>query len=285
MVGGALVAGAGALCGVLGECSLPAEWSVRIPSWAGPAGRAAGVAAAGLTAVGAGLLTVDLVLSAPALAGAYRAIAPTASAGLGLTLLAVGYLPNAVVAAVGWALGPGVAVGAASSSPVAAIAGARSSIPLLAALPSTPPPGWAVAVPVLPMLVGLLVGASVGRSCGDGSRDRVPAAIGAAGLTALGAGLLAVLAGGRLAAGPFDPITVPAGELVLAVLAFVGVPAVLVARRWPRRADRAEAVAAEPVTAEPGPPVRMTVAELVAQREREKVAQAAAGQDTGSDNP
>jgi hypothetical protein len=113
----------------------------------------------------------------------------------------------------------------------------------------------------------------------------VPAAIGAAGLTAIGAGLLAVLAGGRLAAGPFDPITVPAGELVLAVLAFVGVPAVLVARRWPRRADRAEAVAAEPVTAEPGPPVRMTVAELVAQREREKVAQAAAGQDTGSDNP
>ncbi len=228
MLGGGLVAGAAGAVGVLRGCGLPAEWRDRLPRWLPGAMRAAAVAVTGLVTAGGALVLLVLALSAPIIAAAYRAAAPDLGAAAGLTVLAVGYLPNAVLAGTSWMLGPGVSVGTATASPFATYAGEASTFPLLAAVPTAPAPAWAPAVLVLPVLVGVLTGRQCGRLP---VQQRVPAATGGSVLAAIAIGWLAVGAGGRLAAGPFDPVRLPAEILVPAVLLLVGVPAVLVAGR------------------------------------------------------
>ncbi len=241
MVGGGLVGAAAGAVGVLQVCALPVEWSSRLPDWLPTAGRGAAVALAGLLTAGAGVLVLALVLGLPDVAAAYRTNAPDLGAAVGLTVLALGYLPNAVLAGTSWMLGPGVAVGTASASPFATYAGPHSTFPLLAAFPTTPAPVWAGAVLVLPALVGVLTGL---RCCRAPRAQRLPAAVGAGVLAAVTIGWLALFAGGRLAAGPFDPVRLPVELLGLAVLGLVGVPAVLVV--WLRR-GRPAAVAADRV--------------------------------------
>lgn len=227
MTGGGLVAGTAAALGVVRACGLPAEWAGRVPGWAWAGLRAAGVAVTAVLVSGALALVAALVLSAPSVAEAYRQLAPDVGAGLGLTLLMLAYLPNAVVAGASWMLGPGVAVGTATASPFAAYPGAASHIPLLAALPITTPPAWALAVLAVPVGAGVLAGLVCRRSV-DGPAQ-LPAAGAAAVLAALALGLLATLAGGHLAAGLLDPVRVPAGLVIPAALLLVGVPAVVVA--------------------------------------------------------
>ena len=150
MLGGALIAGIGAVIGVLRVCGLPLEWSQRIPDWARVGARGAAVAIVALLGVGALMVLLALVIGAPSVAMAYRAVAPDFGAGVGVTLLALAYLPNAVVGGMAWALGPGVAVGPAAASPFAAFPGAPSDFPLLAALPTATPSEWALVVLLLP---------------------------------------------------------------------------------------------------------------------------------------
>ncbi|OJY52637.1 DUF6350 family protein [Pseudonocardia sp. 73-21] len=227
MIGGGLVAGVAAAFGVARTCGLPAEWTERVPGWASAGLRAAGVALVAVLAAGALALLAALVVSAPSVAEAYRQLAPGVGAGLGLTLLMLAYLPNAVIAGAAWVLGPGVAVGTATASPFAAYpGGAASHIPLLAALPTTTPPVWALAVLAVPIGAGVLAGLVCRRSV-EGPAQ-LAAAVAAAVLSALALGLLAVLAGGHLAAGVFDPIRVPAGLVIPATLLLVGVPALIV---------------------------------------------------------
>jgi hypothetical protein len=223
MVGGALVAGTGAVAGVLRVCGLPAD---RLPAWAPPALRGTAVALTGLGCVGALALLAALVVAAPRVAAAYEQLAPDAGAGVGVTLLALAYLPNAVLAGLSWVLGPGVAVGAAGASPFVAHAGEQSSFPLLAALPAGAPPAWALTVFALPFAVGVLAGFAVRRAAGV---HHFTAAVATAVLTALATAVLAGIAGGRLAAGPFDPVRLPVELVVPAVLLWVGVPVVLIA--------------------------------------------------------
>jgi Family of unknown function (DUF6350) len=237
MLGGALVAGTGAACGLARSCGLPAGWSARLPGWA-PAGvRAAAVALVALLSAGAAVTAVALAAGAPAVADAYRSLAPGFGGGLGVTLLALAYLPNAVIAGTSWVLGPGLSVGTATASPFGAAGGEPSTFPLLAALPSTTPPVWALAVLLIPVGAGVLAGMTCRRAAPDAGR--LPAAAVATGLTALGAATLACLAGGRLAAGVFDPVTVPVGLAVPAVLLLVGVPALVTAGVQAGRAEPA----------------------------------------------
>ena len=230
MLGGGLVAAVAGAVGVVAACGLPAEWTDRMPGWLPVAGRATAVALTGLATAGGAVVVVNLVIGAGDIDTAYRVLAPDFGAGVGLTLLALGYLPNAVLGGMSWVLGPGVAVGTATTSPFATYGGAHSNFPLLAAFPTASVPAWAAAVLVLPVAVGVLTGLRCGRAA---IGQRVPAAIGAAALTAVAVGLLAELAGGRLAAGPFDPVRLPAELLVPATLLLVGVPATLVT--WLRR--------------------------------------------------
>ncbi len=227
MVGGGLVAGTGAAIGVVRACGLPPEWTRRVPDWALVGARAAAVAVVGLLGAGALMLLVALALGAPAVVASYRALAPTFGAGVGLTLLALAYLPNAVVGGMSWVLGPGVGVGSAATSPFAAFPGVPSDFPLLAALPSTTPPEWVLAVLLLPIGVGAATGLACRRALPVPAR--LPAAATATVLTAVAVALLAELAGGRLAAGAFDPVQVPVGLVVPAALLLVGVPTLVMA--------------------------------------------------------
>jgi hypothetical protein len=116
----------------------------------------------------------------------------------------------------------------------------------------------------------------------------VPAASVAIVITVVTIGLLCVLSGGRLAAGAFDPVTVPAGLAMASVLLLVGVPALLVAgvtrfgepdeAEWTDDAPGvvAEDAAEDDSAAEAEPAKPRTVAELVALREQQAVAAAAA---------
>ena len=189
------------------------------------------------------LLVVALVTAAPRMVTAYRALAPTFGDGLGVTLLGLAYLPNAAVGALSWAVGAGFSVGSATMSPFDAKPGVPSSFPLLAALPTGVPPVWAPAVLALPVIVGLLVGLSVRRAL-PVPADRIRATVVAGLVAASGATLLALLAGGRLAAGPYDPVRFPPELVAPATLLWVGGVAAVVAilRRPDENPEYAEVV-------------------------------------------
>lgn len=311
MVGGGLLAGVAAGVGVLRACGLPADLAAKVSDWVRAGVRGAGVALAALLCAGAGVVLAALVLGASSVATAYHELAPGFGAGLGLTLLAIAYLPNAVIAGASWTLGPGVGVGAATASPFAAFPGTPSHFPLLSAVPTTEPPLWTLAALLLPVVAGVLAGLRCRRAVAGPAR--LPAAALAVVLTAVAVALLALLAGGRLAAGPFDPIRIPGEVLLPAVLLLVGVPALVVAaapRRGeaepepeplPRRpvavrASRA-AVVEEPMGAEESSDVEVaesaepaeaprTVAELVALRAQQAAEQAVAAEaDVSEESP
>jgi hypothetical protein len=298
MVGGGLVAGIGAVIGVLRACGIPPEWAQRIPDWARVGARGAGIAIVALLGAGALMVMLALVIGAPSVATAYRVVAPDFGAGIGVTLLALAYLPNAIVGGMAWVLGPGVAAGSAAASPFAAFPGVPSDFPLLAALPTTTPPEWALVVLLLPVGIGALAGLTVRRALP--MSGRLPAAGVTTALTAAAVGLLAELAGGRLAAGSFDPIQVPVGLVLPAALLLVGVPTLVVASVQRRGEPGDEGDESDPhpepdapvraarrrlrlggrrpvpeAALDDQPPRRKTVAELVAEKERQHAAEAA----------
>ncbi|MBW0116474.1 cell division protein PerM, partial [Pseudonocardia abyssalis] len=222
LVSSGLVAGGAATIGVVRVCGRPSDH--RIPAWTGDALRSGAVALTGLLALGALALFAALLLGAPAVGEAYADLAPGLGAGVGVTLLALAYLPNAVIGGLSWVAGPGFTVGTAVVSPFGVTAGEPSVFPLLAALPAGSPPVWAALVLAGPIAVGVLTGI-VARRSGD---DAMPVAgVAVAGATVV-VGLLGALAGGRLAAGPYDPVRIPVELLVPSVLLLVGVPALLV---------------------------------------------------------
>ncbi|MBV8540166.1 MAG: AAA family ATPase [Pseudonocardiales bacterium] len=214
-LGCALVAGVAAGLGLARPCGLLPAALRRAPGWVRP-GLMAGLW--GLTVLlTAGLATVlmALVASAPEVA---RMAGSDAGSALGLTVLSLGYLPNAVIAGLSWLAGPGLSVGALSVSALAVHAGPVPAVPLLAALPQGPVQPWWGVVLVVPVLVG----AAVGRRCAAAEPDlpqRLRVLGVAAGVLALGSAVLGALAGGRLGAAAFDPVEVPFGTLAVAVLA------------------------------------------------------------------
>jgi hypothetical protein len=227
MVGGGLVSGVAAAAGVLRACGLPADLADRLPGWLRPALHGTAVALVGLAFIGSAVLLTGLAVQADAVAAAYARLAPGFGAAVGVTLLAIAYLPNAVLGGMCWALGPGITVGTATASPFVTNTAGASSFPLLAGLPTGAPPVWALLVFVLPIGVGVIAGIACKRAAS--AQYRFQAALATTGLTAAVTGLLAVLSGGRLATGPFDPVRMPVELLVPATLLWVGVPIMLIA--------------------------------------------------------
>jgi hypothetical protein len=214
-VGCALLTGAAAGLGLARPCGLLPAALRRAPDWV-RSGLGAGLwGLAALLTAGLATVLIALVVSAPEVV---RMSGSDAGSAFGLSVLSLGYLPNAAIAAVSWLAGPGLSIGALSVSPVAVHAGAVPAVPLLAALPQGGVQSWwgiGLAVP-------LLVGAAVGRRCATTDFDlpqRLRAIGVAAAVLALGSAVLGALAGGRLGSAAFDPVDVPAGQLAGAVLA------------------------------------------------------------------
>ncbi len=247
-VGCAVVAGAAAGVGLAGPCRLVPALLRQAPCWVLP-GLLAGLWGLAVLLT-AGLATVLLVVTVSA-PDVIRTLGPDAGSAFGLAVLSIGYLPNAAIGALSWLAGPGFTIGALSVSPFAVHAAAVPAVPLLAALPPGPPQSWWVAALAVP----LLAGAAVGRRCATGrelpERLRV---LGVAGtVIALGAAVLALLAGGQLGAAAFDPVEIPAGALAVALLAATllgGCTTALLSP--PRKGSPAAADQAQPVAADPG---------------------------------
>ncbi len=234
---GVLFAGVGTAIGLSGRCGLRSALLATAdePTRAGL--RAGVLGLIGLLAAGAVLLALALVLSWSTVATMFLVNAPGFGGGLGMLLLSLAYLPNVLVGALSFAVGPGFSIGALVVRPLAFHPGPVPGLPLLGAVPAQSGPWWVVVL-LLPASIGVGVGWSCRRVADPVSArsrradeqprsDRALGRLRSVGVAALVVGLgclvLAAFAGGTVAAGPFNPVTVAAGLLALSALGWVGV--------------------------------------------------------------
>ncbi|HEX3778115.1 MAG TPA: DUF6350 family protein [Pseudonocardiaceae bacterium] len=225
----AVAAGLSRRCGLVSAVLSRADEPTRSGLRAGLLGLA------GLLAVGALLYALALALSLPTVAGMFGT--DGFGGGLGILLLSLAYLPNAVIGALSFAVGPGFSIGAMVVRPLAFHSGPVLGLPLLGALPVRPAPWWLVAF-LLPAAVGVGVGWACRRvtdpvsprSRRTGAEPRPDRALGrlrAVGVAAVTVGVgclaLAALAGGTVADGPFNPVTIQAGLLALTAFGWIGI--------------------------------------------------------------
>ncbi|SFL90548.1 DUF6350 family protein [Geodermatophilus ruber] len=234
-VGCLLLAGLASGWGVLRESGLLGA----LPGPVRPLGRAvlAGLLAA--LALGLGMVAVALASDAGGYATLSDSLGGSAAGAVGLLALCALLLPNAAVAAIGLAAGPGFAVGSGTLVSVHGVTlGAVPALPLLAALPDTQAvPLLAFASQAVPALAGLVAGATLGRRLGDTEGGSVVAALWgvlAGALLGLTCGVLAWLAGGSLGDGALAQVGAPPVTTGLAVAAQAGIAAALGAAvaRW-----------------------------------------------------
>jgi hypothetical protein len=159
-----------------------------------------------------GAATVLMVISLLVHAGEFGSIAGDyhgAAGEFSIVLLSVVYIPNAIVCAFGYLVGPGFAVGAGTSVGVHSVhLGAVPAFPLLAASPSGRAPAVVLALCILVVLgAGAAAGLRVTRAGTDGpkaERLSVSEQLRAAALTAAILGLVAAVIAG-FAGGPAGP--------------------------------------------------------------------------------
>jgi hypothetical protein len=210
----ALVAGAAAVVGLARPCGLLPAALRQAPEWVRPGVYAGLWGLAVLLA--AGLITVLIALVVSAFDVSQLSGSDAGSA-FGLIVLSLAYLPNAAIAGLSWLAGPGFSIGALSISPFAVHAGPVPAVPLLAALPQGPARPWWIMSLVVPLLVGMAVGWRCAAIASERS-ERLRILGVAAAVMALGSAVLGALAGGRLGAAAFDPVDIPFGMLMVAVL-------------------------------------------------------------------
>ncbi|MFD4420716.1 DUF6350 family protein [Agromyces sp. NPDC058484] len=165
-------------------------------------------AAFGVLALGGVLVAVLIALDYATIAGLYQALGAGVDGGIALTVAELALLPNLVIWAAAWLLGPGFAIGSGTLvSTSGTLLGPVPGIPLLGALPAEAPALgalWLIA-PVLLGFVGAWVVAATGPAV-ERAKARTPwwmplaVGFGAAAAAALVLGLLAWWSGG--AAGP-----------------------------------------------------------------------------------
>ncbi|MGB3909183.1 MAG: DUF6350 family protein [Pseudolysinimonas sp.] len=196
----ATVFGAGVVIGVLrsrraGDRDALGRWlDDRSPELRAAAGAAlrAGIGAVAITAAVAALLVALLfVLRFPDMIGLYEALHTEVVGGIALTAGQLAILPNLVLWAVAWLVGPGFAIGVGSHvSPVGTALGPIPALPVFGALP-TGDSAFGFAGILVPVVAGFLAGVAV--------RPGLARALGyLAPLTVLGAAVGGGIVGGAL---------------------------------------------------------------------------------------
>ncbi|MBB5954961.1 hypothetical protein FHS29_001531 [Saccharothrix tamanrassetensis] len=246
--GCAAVSGVAAVAGVAQRCGLVEVVFERIDPVARRGLRAGALALAALTAVGALLLAFGLVVSWPLTSGLFDQAGGTIGTGLGIWLMCLAYLPNAVVGAMSYVVGSGFSIGAVTIGPTVFTGGPVPAVPLLAALPEQQTAVLPLVL-ILPGAIGVLVGLFL-RDAAETPRARVRAVLVAAVTGGVGALVLAAISGGSLGKGVFNPVTIPAGLLGVMTLGWIAVPGAIVA--WFAGARPAPAVEPEAVDAAEG---------------------------------
>ena len=165
----------------------------------------------------------------------YRLLNPGV-VGAGLLLLAqLAYLPNAVLWAIAYMLGPGFAVGAGTvAAPTGSVLGQMPAFPLLAALPTGTHgsgPGWlAAAMLAFPYLAGAIGGLVAARLAPTAVLESAPVRGFCCGLLAgIVLGIGAAFAGGPLGDGRMAAVGPSAWQVALVATLEVGISAAVAA--------------------------------------------------------
>ncbi|MFD1149478.1 cell division protein PerM [Saccharothrix hoggarensis] len=225
--GCAAVSGVAAVAGVAQRCGLVEVVFERIDPVARRGLRAGASALFALAAAGASVLALGLVFSWSTTAVLFDQTGGTIGTGLGIWLLCLAYLPNAVVGALSYVVGSGFSIGSVVVGPLEFAGGPVPAVPLLAALPEEQL-GYLPLVLVLPGAVGVLVGWSL-RDAAETPRSRLRAVLVAAVTAGVGVLVLAAISGGALGNGVFNPVTIPAGLLAVLTVGWLTVPGGIVA--------------------------------------------------------
>jgi hypothetical protein len=192
-------------------------------------------AAAILGLVGSVLAAVSLATHLPGVRAASDALGPGLGGAALLLLAQLSYVPNAIIWAVAYTLGPGFAFGAGTVvAPTGTVLGAVPAFPMLAGLPSGPHPGGPAWVPVLvlamPYVAGVFAGVVTVRIAPTPMIEAAPLWGFAAGAgTGVLAGLAAAFSGGPLGDGRLAAVGPSGFEVGLVAILEIGVTAALAA--------------------------------------------------------
>jgi hypothetical protein len=217
--------------------------------------------AAILTAAGAVLAGASLAVHLPEVKAASDALAPGVGGAALLLLAQIAYIPNAIIWAVAYSLGPGFAFGTGTVvAPTGSALGAVPVFPMLAAMPAGARPGGPGWVPVvvlaLPYLAGIFAGVVTVRIAPTPVIEAAPLWGFAAG-TAAGvlAGLAAAFSGGPLGNGRLASVGPSGFQVGLVAILELGITAALsaAAANW-LILRRAQTRLRETVPAGPQPP-------------------------------
>jgi hypothetical protein len=220
----ALVSAIAATFGVARRCGLLAALARRADVVAVAGLRAGALGVVLLLTAGSAVLTFALLTS---IATARDMFPMGAGNAIGMLLLSVAYLPNAVVAATSFIAGPGFSLGTVAVSPLEFTGGRLPGVPLLAALPEQQAAWWPTLF-VLPLAVGVTVGRRL-RDVDEDPVARLRAVAVATGVVAVCFVVLAGCAGGRLGRGTFDPVSMRAAAVSIALVLWTAVPAAVTA--------------------------------------------------------
>ena len=188
-----------------------------------------------LAVCGALLDAISLMVHLAAYKQAVAALNPGIFGSVLLLLASLCYLPNSVIWAVAYMLGPGFSFGIGTAiSPSGSALGAVPAFPMLAALPVGPTaafPAWlGFFVLVMPYLAGALAGLMTVRIAPTPSFEAAPFwGLVTGTLTAVIIGFAAKFSGGPLGAGRLASVGPAGGEVGLVAVLEVGVTAALVA--------------------------------------------------------
>ena len=233
---GLVLAAIGLTWGAMRGTSLGAEVSGRVPVAVRTTLTAALAGALALVALAAVLAAVALALSFDEALRMQQFLDPGAIGGLALFIIALGYLPSAVMWTIGYALGAGITVGPGVVLSPFIQAPAPTTLPtfpLLATLPDQSGPA-AFALPVIGVIAGIALGVVVARRAHLPAVQRLGIAIVAVAIAAI-----ALAVATRISFGSLGDVRLvglgPSSEsvaLIAGVLMLVGaVPTALVAGR------------------------------------------------------
>lgn len=228
--------------GVLRQSGLLGELADRVP---GPArALVRSVLAGTLALLALCLLVVGVALAddAAGFAALSTSLGGAGAGAAGLVGLSVLLLPNAAVAVIGLAAGPGFLVGAGTLVSTSGVSlGAVPALPLLAALPDTQAvPLLAFVAQGVPVLAGLVTGVALAHRLGPADGGAVTGALwGVVAGVGLGvsSGLLSSVASGQLGDAALAEVGAPPLATGLAVASQAGIAAALAAAisRWRSR--------------------------------------------------
>jgi hypothetical protein len=170
-----------------------------------------GVAVA-LISVAALIVAVLIIANYPTIISLYEGIHADVVGGIALTVAQLAFLPNLVIWAASWLIGPGFAIGTGTSiSPAGNIVGSLPGLPVFGALPNGDSAFGLVGI-LVPVLAGFLIGLRAHRPLVSLFEGKIPMPWMAGSATAIGViagifmGIVAWWSGG--AAGPGTLINV-----------------------------------------------------------------------------